>query len=147
VITEHEAKSISQEVTYSQDLRDESVLMDTLQRQSHHLSKQLRRQGLTARTVKIKLRWPDFETLTRQTTLGIPTDQAEVIYQTAETLFKRTWTPGRPIRLIGVGVTGLEIPSRQLGLWEPEWRKEEKIQDLLAEVRNRFGKEIIKRGL
>jgi DNA polymerase-4 len=147
VVIEHEAKSISQEVTYAQDVRSEAILLDTLERQSQHLGKQLCHQGLTARTVKLKLRWPNFETLTRQTTLEAPTDQPKVIYQAAQTLLKRIWSMGKRVRLLGVGVAGLEAPSRQLRLWDPEWRKEEMIQDLLAEVQERYGEEAIRRGL
>ena len=146
VITEHEAKSISQEVTFSKDVDTESTLLDTLSTQSHHLAGQLKRQNLTARTVKIKLRWPDFETLTRQMTLDEPTDQSGVIFNAANSLFKRVWRRGKYVRLLGVGVTGFDTPSRQLKLWDPDWKKEEKIQDLLAEVKERYGKEVLRRG-
>jgi DNA polymerase-4 len=146
VITEHEAKSISKEVTYSRDIDSEETLLDTLNRQSHHLASQLARQGLTARTVKIKLRWPNFDTLTRQKSLTSPTDHKDVIYNAAKSLFYSIWQSGKRVRLLGTGVSGLDIPSRQLELWDPEWQKEEKIQDLLAEVKERYGGEYLKRG-
>ncbi len=147
VITEHKAKSISQEATYARDIATETTLLDTLSRQSRHLSAQLSRQGLTARTVKIKLRWPNFETLTRQITLDHPTDQPDIIFKAARDLFHNVWHRGERVRLLGVGVTGFDASSRQLGLWDPEWRKEEKIQDLLAEVKERYGEEVLRRGM
>ena len=147
VITEHEAKSISQEVTFSRDVAAETTLLDTLSRQSQNLAKRLKRLGITARTVKIKVRWPSFETLTRQTTLEKPTDQPDMIYNAAKTLFRGVWRKGEQVRLLGLGVTGFDMPSRQLELWDPEWRKEEKIHDLLAEVKERYGEEVLKRGL
>lgn len=69
VVTEHEAKSISQEVTFAKDITDGSLLQDTLRRQSEQVGYQLQRKGLSGTTVKLKLRWADFTTLTRQVTL------------------------------------------------------------------------------
>lgn len=147
VIVEHEAKSISQEVTYAKDIDSENILLDTLSRHSRHLSNQLKYQEFTARTVKIKLRWPDFTTLTRQSTLENPTDQADKIYKAAKSLFYSVWHPGKRVRLLGVGISGFGSSPRQLRLWDPTWRKEEKIQDLLAEVKERYGEDILKRGM
>jgi DNA polymerase-4 len=146
VITEHEAKSISQEVTYARDVVLESTLLDTLSRQARFLAAQLHRQGLTARTVKIKLRWPDFETITRQSTLEAATDDPDMILKAAQKLFRVAWRKGQPVRLLGVGVSGLDSPSQQLGLWDAGWRKAEKIHDLLAEVKERCGEEVLRKG-
>jgi DNA polymerase-4 len=147
IVLEHEAKSISQEVTYPKDIRDETRLRQTLEKQSDHIARHLQRKGLTARTVKIKLRWPDFTTLTRQTTLGQPTDDGKTILNAALKLFKATWKPPRAVRLLGVGVSGLDTPPRQIGLWDRDWEKEQKIQDLLLQVHEKFGGEILSRGL
>jgi len=147
IVTEHEAKSISQEVTYSRDTRDETILLDTLEGQSRHIARSLVKQRLLARTVKIKLRWPDFSTLTRQVTLGQPTADHQVITQAAKELFKQVWTQGKAVRLLGMGVSGLESPSRQIGLWDVDWQKEEKIQDILAEVHEKFGQRALRRGV
>jgi DNA polymerase-4 len=70
--------------------------------------------------VKLKLRWPDFTTITRQTTLPKPTTDAGVIYKTAEKLLNENWNGFSPIRLLGVGVSGLQPPAKQLSLWELE---------------------------
>jgi DNA polymerase-4 len=146
ISTEHEAKSISQEVTFARDVRDEAKLQGTLENQSHHVARQLGKQGLTARTVKIKLRWPDFTTLTRQTTFSQPTDDGEVVAKAALKMFKDLWAPGRAVRLLGVGVSGLDAPPKQIGLWDEDWQKEQKIQDILAEVHERFGNDALRRG-
>jgi DNA polymerase-4 len=146
IVTEHEAKSISQEVTYPQDITDRQVLRHTLEEQSQHIARQLQRQGLHARTIKIKLRWPDFTTLTRQTTLETPTREAQVIAASAVQLFQQVWTPGRPVRLLGVGVSGLDSPPRQIGLWDVDWESERKIQDLLAEIQEKYGEDALSRG-
>ncbi len=147
IVTEHEAKSISQEVTYPKDVRDEVQLCQTLEKQSENIARQLRKQGLTARTVKIKLRWPDFTTLTRQTTLGQPTDDDETISKNALKLFKRVWKRRRAVRLLGVGVSGLDSPPRQIGLWDADWEKEQRLRDVLAHVHKKYGNDILSRGM
>jgi len=146
IVTEHEAKSISQEVTYPQDVANPEKLRRTLEEQAQNIAHQLQRQGLHARTIKIKLRWPDFTTLTRQITLEAPTREAQVIAASAVQLFQGLWTPGRPVRLLGVGVSGLDAPPRQIGLWDVDWESERKIQDLLAEIQEKYGEEALSRG-
>ena len=147
IVTEHEAKSISQETTYTKDTRDESVLRKTLQQQSEHIARALKKQELTARTVKIKLRWPDFSTLTRQTTLSQPTRDAADIQRAAEQLFDESWSQGKDIRLLGVGVSNLEALPRQLGLWDPNIKKDLQLRETLSNLQERFGEKAIRRGI
>jgi DNA polymerase-4 len=147
IVLEHDAKSISKEVTYPKDIRDESILRDTIERQSAHVARQLQKQGLIARTVRIKVRWPDFTTLTRQTTLSQPADDGIIIAKEALKLFRTVWDPTRSVRLLGVGVSGLDSPPRQIGLWDRDWEKERKIQDLLDQVHDRFGEDVLSRGI
>ena len=146
IITEHETKSISQEITYSKDVRDDAVLQRTLHEMSAEVGKQLRRNNLAGKTVKLKLRWPDFTTLTRQTTLTNPTDQEEEIERVALELLKAVRKPFQAVRLIGVGVTGLGQPIRQLGLWDTDSEKERNLQDAVNELREKYGKNIIRHG-
>jgi hypothetical protein len=54
--------------------------------------------------------------------------------------------PNQPVRLIGVGVTGLGEPVRQLGLWDMDSEKALKIQQVLDELQEKYGKDVIKRG-
>ncbi len=147
LVTHHKAKSISQEVTFTKDCRSVDELRRTLRRQVEHIATRLVKNDLTARTVKIKIRWPDFTTLTRQTTLGKPTSEGDVIAAAAEELFKQVWSRGRAVRLIGVGVSGLEKPPRQIGLWDRDWEKEHRLQQAIAALRERFGEQALSRGL
>jgi DNA polymerase-4 len=146
VVTEHETKSISQEITYSKDVRDDAVLYKTLHEMSAEVAKQLRRNNLAGKTVKLKLRWPDFTTLTRQTTLTNPTDQDEEIERAALELLKAVRKPFQAVRLIGVGVTGLGQPIRQLGLWDTDSEKERKLQGAVDQLREKYGENIIRHG-
>ena len=146
IVTERETKSISQEITYVKDVRDEEKLQQTLREQSLNVSKQLQKQNLTTRTVKIKIRWPDFTTLTRQTTLQNPTADQELITKAALDLFADVWQKEKAVRLLGMGVSNLVEQPRQLGLWDPGVKKERKLKVAIAELQERFGDEVIWRG-
>ena len=148
VMTEHQAKSISKEVTFAKDVADEAELTLTLRRLSDGVGRQARRAGLAGATIKLKLRWADFTTLSRQLTLENPTDLDSEIFRSARQLFEQAWIAGKPVRLIGVGLGGFAAPRRQIGLWdEPEGaRQDEGLQSALDQLRDRFGERTIKRA-
>lgn len=118
LVTARETKSISQEITFSRDVTDPNRLRAVITEQAESIAHQLAKENLSATTIKLKLRWPDFSTLTRQTTFSQPFTDAPLIAQTAWHLLEKVWRPGQAIRLLGVGVTGLSTPPQQLGLWE-----------------------------
>ena len=107
----------------------------------------MQKHNLTGRTIKIKLRWPDFTTLTRQLTLSQPTDEGEVIAKAALSLFEQNWAIGKPVRLLGVGVSGLEKPAKQIGLWDRNWEKEYRLRDVIHDIQARFGEDILAQGV
>lgn len=146
IVTSSPAKSFSQENTFARDVSSEVELRRTLRMQADQLSRRLRKKDLRAATVKIKLRWPDFTTLTRQTTLDRSTDRPEEIAAAAESLFGTVWAPGKAVRLLGVGVSGLTRQPRQLSLWDAETEKERRLQEAVSELRSRFGEKIVVRG-
>ena len=148
VLTEHETKSISKEVTFAKDLAEESELKLTLRRLSDGVGRQARKAGLAGSTVKIKLRWTDFSTLSRQTTLEHPTDLDGEIYENARELFDRSWKEGRPVRLLGVGLSGFGASSRQLGLWldGADETQEEELLGALDRLRDKYGEKMIRRA-
>lgn len=145
--TEREAKSISKEVTFARDVSDRPTLRRTLMDLCDQVAASLRQQGLVARTVKVKLRWPPFETITRQTTLPQPTDLEADLFATAFALFEAAWGRGRPVRLIGVGVSGLQTPARQLRLFEsaPQERAG-KLAEAVDKIRAKYGWDAVKRA-
>jgi DNA polymerase-4 len=146
VVTEHEVKSISQETTFARDVRDDKALESTLKELSAQVGRRLRRSDLTGKTVKLKLRWPDFTTLTRQATLASPTDQDDEIAGTAIRLMKDVRSSGKPVRLIGVGVSGLTTEARQLELWGMESEKKRKFQNVIDELQEKFGDKTVHKG-
>jgi len=97
-------------------LTDVEALRQKLWRLSQGVARRLKKTGQTARTVAVKLRYADFITLTRQTALTVPTDDEQVIYQTALVLLERAWKPGLPVRLLGVAGRHLSPPVGQLPL-------------------------------
>ncbi|KAF0112125.1 MAG: dinB [Chloroflexi bacterium] len=147
VILDRQVKSISQETTFSKDTADLTTLRRTLKDLSAHVAYNLRQEGFCARVVRIKIRWSDFSTHTRQVSLAQPTDQDGVIYSTVETLFKTIWTSGKPVRLIGVGSADLVETSHQMTLWETPTEKERRLLDALDELREKYGKQAVRRAI
>jgi DNA polymerase-4 len=117
VSPEHERKSVSRETTFSHDLQALSDLKRELWRLSQSVARRLERAGVAAGTITIKLRYKDFETLTRQMSLDVPTGDEVRIYQAALVLLKQTWERGRRVRLLGVGGDHLAPPTGQLPLF------------------------------
>ena len=146
IVTEHETKSVSKEVTFARDIADAGELRRTLSDLAEGVGRELRREGLTGSTVKLKLRWPDFSTITRQTTLVRPTDLDAEIVATATRLFEQAWDGRTPIRLLGVGVSGLATGYRQLGLWDAPHAEAQRLQETLDDLRRRFGDHAISRA-
>ena len=146
VVTERETKSISQEITFSRDVRDDKTLEATLKSMSAEVAHSLRREHLAGKTVKLKIRWPDFSTLTRQMTLPTPTDQAADIYETALTLLRQVRRSEQSVRLIGVGVSGLGEPIHQMELWGQNNEKQRKLQSVLDELQDKYGKRVVGKG-
>ncbi len=138
-------KSISQEHTFGQDVGELDVLRRILLGMSENVAAQLRKKALCARTVVLKMRYPDFSTITRRVTLSQPTDLAEVIHAEALSLLQSQWKPGAHIRLIGVGATGL-MRARQLGLFERSDEQLGRLSRVVDEIRRKHGRTAIRRA-
>ena len=151
VVTEREAKSISQETTFAQDVVDTETLRRALRHQAGQVGARLRGSGLAARTVILKLRWTDFTTLTRQTTPSHPVEDEEEIYGIALDLLASNRPEGAAVRLIGVGCSGLVPAVRQMSIFDmaadPEARaKEDQLNEAVKGLRKRFGADAVRRG-
>ena len=148
VKTEHKANSISKEVTFAADIADEAELKLTLRRLSDGVGRQARKAGLAGSTIKLKLRWTNFTTLSRQSTLDNPTDLDSQIYHAAAQLFDQVWVKGKPVRLIGVGLGGFAASKRQIGLWDDRESVKQTagLQTALDRLRDRYGEKTITRA-
>ena len=111
VVVHRERKSVSQENTFTRDLVHPDDLKRELWRLSRGVARHLQRKDLASKSIAIKLRYSDFTTLTRQSTLAVPTDDERQIYRAALALLRQAWDRGRPVRLLGVGAHQLTQPS------------------------------------
>lgn len=147
VVTERVRKSVSQENTFSRDVSDRDRLVAVIQKQSARVAGSLQKHDQRARTITLKLRRPDFSTVTRSRTVHVATDDAGTIAQVATDLFDREWRRGEPIRLIGVRAGNLVDESAvQLGLFDRAGRRLGEMEDAVAEIRARFRDDVIHRG-
>jgi len=146
VTPEHEAKSLSREETYNEDISNPSILRRELLRLSDAVASRLRRHNFQARTITLKLRYQDFTTLTRQATLREPTDAGPTIYAQALALFEAAWDRRLPVRLLGVSAAGLSQPARQLRLFEQEGQRQAQLDAALDRIRARYGEDAIQRA-
>jgi DNA polymerase-4 len=144
--TSHKVKSVSNETTFAQDVTDTQILFETLHKLSESVGRRLRKKNLAGCTVKLKLRWQNFTTLTRQTTLPNPTSDDREIYIAVKELFCIIWQKGKPVRLLGVGVTHFSKPQSQLNFWDTTNVKDGKLLTAVDSIRERYGKNTIMRG-
>jgi DNA polymerase-4 len=150
VVADWEAKSISSERTFAHDIGDAGELREIADALSELVAKRLRRSGLFAQTVQIKARYPDFTTLTRAVTLAEPTERTQTIRDAARDLLERKLgRGGRPLRLLGVGVTNLAHPADKTGELfsdDPDSGKDARVDHLIDRLQDRFGSDVIHRG-
>ena len=135
-------KSLSREHTYSRDVRDAAVLERTLRQLVDDVARRLRAAGLYARTVRIKIRWQGFQTITRQCTLDAPCCDDVSLREVAMRLF-RAEPLLHPVRLIGFGLQDLQSrPTQQLSLFDQDDGKRarrERLSHTVDQLRQRYG--------
>jgi DNA polymerase-4 len=146
IVTSRESKSMSKEITFEKDITDRNILLNTLKKLSSSIGVILKKSHKTGKTIKLKIRWHDFVTINRQTTKPHPTDDGDEIYIEALSLFESIWDGRKPIRLIGVRVTGFNSSTLQLSLWDQEFKKKDKLNAIMKDLRNQYGDQIIYKG-
>lgn len=109
--TSDEVKSISSEETFDADTDDRKVLRSFLRASADDLSERLKHRRLAAHTVQVKVRYSDFTTLTRQISVEEPLATSREIYRLGCHLLARHKLVSRPLRLLGLGVSGLVEPA------------------------------------
>jgi DNA polymerase-4 len=150
VVPDRQAKSISTETTFVEDIGDFSVLRTWLLQLVEQLGQRLRHCGLRARTVELKIRSSRFETYTRSHTLAEPSDLTAILWQAAAKLLEQRLPPGiLPVRLLGVGASGLvQDEAVQGNLFDDGWQSRQRSLDqALDRIRNHFGAGTIRRGI
>jgi DNA polymerase-4 len=148
VVPDEQARSVSTETTFARDVGDREALRGWLLGLTEHLGQRLRRLGVRARTVELKARTSDFRTYVRSVTLTEPTDLNAELWRVAADLFEaRVPDEWLPLRLLGVGATGLvHDPAVQGDLFDDDWRaKQRALDQTLDAIRARFGADAIRR--
>ena len=146
VVPEHQPKSLSAERTFAQDIRSRQALEDALVELVEEVGQRLREQELAGSTVRLKLRWSDFTTILRQASLPQPSSLDAEILVAARRLLRANWQAERPVRLLGVGISGLRPPMRQLRLFDRSWEREERLLRAVDEIRQRYGDNSVHRA-
>jgi len=137
VVTDWEAKSISNETTFARDIKDKSAVLTVLLRLTEQVAYRLRAAERSARTVQIKARFSNFKTITRSMTLAQASQDTQVLWQMVKQL-AQTKLPDRYYRLLGVGVSQLQEPPRQNELFsEP---KQHILDETADRIKEKFGK-------
>ncbi|MCB1828626.1 MAG: DNA polymerase IV [Gammaproteobacteria bacterium] len=151
VVPGRERKSISKETTFEEDVRQQNTLHDTLHKLAAQVGATARREQISGSVVTLKIRFTGFETHTRQRKLSIPTNDERVILREAWALFLNGNLPSKPVRLIGVGISGwqqVKSEPMQADLFDqPRVReKDKRILETLDRVTARFGKGMLQLG-
>jgi DNA polymerase-4 len=149
VVPEREAKSISHETTFEEDIDDLEVLRAWLVDLTEQVAWRLRRHRLRGRTVHIKVRFADFSLITRSQTLPEPTDITNELWQTADEMLRNRLPANHlPVRLVGMGVSGFDTREHVQGLlFDQDQRKKHAGLDMAADqIRERFGSSALRRG-
>lgn len=140
-------KTISSETTFNTDISDLDQLSTELLKVTERLSERLKAKQVVGDTVTLKLKSAGFRLRTRARHLMIPTQLANVIYDTGLSLLERE-VDGTAFRLIGIGVSGIDahVGSDPADLLEPAIARKAAAERAMDRVRNRFGREAVVRG-
>ncbi len=134
----HEAKSISTENTFEENKSDTEFLLSELVRMTEKIAYELRQDQKLTGCIAVKIRYPDFETTSRQTTLDYTLRDDELI-PVAIDLFHKLYRKGQPVRLLGVRLSELTNHPVQASLFE-DAEKKNNLYKAIDEVKNKYGK-------
>lgn len=138
VVPYHEAKSVSTENTFEENIKDPNRLMEELVRMIERVAYEVRQDNKMAGCIAVKVRYADFETTSKQTTIPYTFYDDELIPKAKE-LFHKLWKKGEPVRLLGVRLSELTNEAVQTNLFSDAGKKTE-LYKAIDDVKNRFGK-------
>lgn len=149
VISERRAKSISHETTFPEDVSDLEILQAHMLNLTEQVGQRLRSRSWTGKTLTIKVRFSDFQTISRSRTFESPTNSTDQMWDAANTLLQHALPMSRlPVRLIGVGVNRFEqAKAKQLELFGVSGESASNGVDSTADlIRDKFGKGALQRA-
>lgn len=140
----HEAKSISTENTFEENKTEEAFLLSELVRMTEKVAYELRQDGKLTGCITVKIRYPDFETTTKQTSIAYTLRDDELI-PVAIDLFHQLYRKGQPVRLLGVRLSELTSHIMQGSLFD-ETDKKGDLYKAIDAVKNKFGKQALQKA-
>ncbi len=147
VVPEHDAKSIGHEETFAEDVTEPGRIQKELLSLATRVARRIRQERLKGRTVTLKVKYDDFQLITRSATLPVPTDDASEIYATVSSLLTKTSAGRRPIRLLGISLSQFAGAGNrgQLSLFleDEASRKRRELNTALDSISDKFGDRII----
>lgn len=150
VETEHEIKSIGHESTFSEDIHDIDTAEEKILALAIKTGKRMRNNNVTGKTVTLKVKYSDFKQVTRSQSLDLQTDDGMIIYQKAKGLLGKTDIGTKPVRLLGVSMSGLEQGrvNGQLSLFlkDDKTKKAKSLNKAIDSLQDKFGLESIQPG-
>ena len=151
VETHRPVKSMGREETFSEDLTDRDALNRELLSLATKVARRVRRYGLEGKTVTLKVKYSDFELVTRSATLDTPTNDAARVYATCGELLQKTKAGARPVRLLGIYLSRLTsgLPAGQMSLLKDEGGRDrrQQLHHALDELAERFGEDAVIPGM
>jgi len=153
ISTDRQRKSISKETTFSNDVEDKHKLHDVLRDLSAQVARTARREELSGKVVTLKVRYRGFETFTRQHSLGEFTHDERLMLDTAWMLLNSGSLPNKPVRLIGIGISGWDNESAQqsgqtdLFAVADKTATDPKILEAIDQLTDKYGKPLLKVGV
>jgi DNA polymerase-4 len=143
VVPDREAKSVGAEETFDRDLEGAEALLPHLHGQALRVGRRLRRAGLRARGVQLKLKLADFTIVTRQATFDLATDDGQALYRAAAALLERH-PPAMPVRLTGVSAQSLEpLEATQTSLLPTAPSPRDALNRAMDAINQRFGQKAL----
>ncbi len=143
-----ETKSVSHELTFSEDLTTREEIEAAIDILASKVGRRLRRKDLAGHTLTLKLRYSDLSRRTAQCSLPTNTADETVMIPRAKELVDTIWRTGDAVRLVGVGISGFDDREEQMGLFEESVFEQGSPEIIAAadQVRDRFGEGAVKFG-
>ena len=147
VVPDRNAKSVSHEHTFPVDIYDDEILKAWLHELADLVGRRMRRHDIFSKTVQLKLRYDDFETITRRKTIEA-THSTNTLFETAKELLRGSARHSRGVRLIGLGGANLSRSTpTQMSLFDQEEKnKQSRVDEISDSIRDRFGQSSLNRG-
>ena len=149
VVTDSDARQISQEQTFGVNVADPEAVRGELLGQVEHVARRLRKHHLRAGGVTLKIRYGDFQTITRSRALSEPTDRTDVLWAASRDVFNE-WAEKsfQPVRLIGMAARSLVGLGGQMPLFaDASAEKHQRLDRVVDKIVDRFGSSSVRRGM